>query len=79
MSVPTFLQVHRVLPEWLEKPTVITDDLRHKRIPFDDVPGVDGKLLERLRENGIKDYFPGLSHILVHVFPCHCTIVRMHC
>lgn len=61
-------QVHRVLPEWLDKPTVITDDLQNKRTSFDEVKSLDPNLKKKLHENGIKDFFPGYYILFLSVF-----------
>ena len=52
-------KVYRVLPEWLEHPSVISEDIRKKRVELTDVEGFDNDMVDRLKENGISYFFPG--------------------
>ena len=52
-------QVQRVLPNWLAKPTVISDDIRFSKAALGNVGVLDQDLIRLLRENGITHLFPG--------------------
>lgn len=52
-------QVRRVLPDWLAQPSVITSDLREKRVEISDVQGFDDHIIGKLKENDISYFFPG--------------------
>ena len=52
--------MHRVLPEWLAQPSVISEDIRNKRVELTDVEGLDEKILVALKKNGISYFFPGV-------------------
>ena len=54
-----FVQVLRVLPEWLAQPSVINEDIRKKRVELTDIEGLDEDILSSLRKNGITYFFPG--------------------
>ena len=56
-------KVYRVLPEWLEHPSVISEDIRKKRVELTDIEGLDDDVIDRLKENGISYFFPGKATI----------------
>ena len=51
-----------MLPEWLAQPSVITADIRSKRVDLKDIEGLDDHILEKLKENGITYFFPGIYY-----------------
>ncbi len=53
------MQVHRVLPEWLAQPSVITADIRKSRADLSSIQGLDDDLINNLKQNGITHFFPG--------------------
>lgn len=58
-----YLQVQRILPEWLAKPSVITSDIRNEKVDLLDVKGLDEDIVQKLKENGISHFFPGKDYI----------------
>ncbi|XP_046364919.2 ATP-dependent RNA helicase DDX51-like [Haliotis rufescens] len=60
-------QVLRVLPDWLASPDVISADLRHKRLPINEMVGLDPLLVERLAENKISHFFPVQMQVIPQV------------
>ncbi|XP_046546040.1 LOW QUALITY PROTEIN: ATP-dependent RNA helicase DDX51-like [Haliotis rubra] len=60
-------QVLRVLPDWLSSPDVISADLRHKRLPINEMVGLDPHLVERLAENKISHFFPVQMQVIPQV------------
>ncbi len=58
-------QVHRVLPQWLAAPSLVSGDIRGEQEEFSDVPGLNATLLSTLRENGISKFFPGQSRVYI--------------
>lgn len=52
-------QVHRVLPEWLAKPTRISGDVEHQSVSLSVIPGLDERILAALAEMEISSFFPG--------------------
>jgi len=48
-----------VLPAWLAHPSIVSADIRTDRVRLTDVPGLDPQMVQLLRENGIKKFFPG--------------------
>ena len=62
-------QVHRVLPDWLAKPSVVAGDIRSDKVPLSEVTYLDEELLQQLRDNGITHLFPGERTVAcVHFF-----------
>jgi len=62
-------RTHRVLPNWLAKPSVISCDLKGEKMPIGkEVAGLDKFLVEALRRNKVKNLFPGNLIIIIYVF-----------
>jgi len=53
------VKAQRVLPAWLANPSVVSTDIRTDRVRLTDVPGLDADMVQLLRKNGIKKFFPG--------------------
>ena len=49
-----------MLPEWLAQPSVISEDIRNKRVELTDLEGLDEEILGALKKNGISYFFPGV-------------------
>ena len=60
MTKILYAQVHRVLPNWLAKPTVVAGDIRTEKVPLSGINYLDEAILQQLRDNGITHLFPGL-------------------
>lgn len=52
-------KIHRVLPNWLAKPSVISCDLSTNILPVKDMKGLDRFITDALKKNKIKNFFPG--------------------
>ena len=48
-----------MLPAWLAHPSIVSADIRTDRVRLTDVPGLDPEMIQLLRKNGIKKFFPG--------------------
>ncbi|KAI0213479.1 ATP-dependent RNA helicase DDX51 [Lamellibrachia satsuma] len=57
-------KVHRVLPNWLAKPTVVAGDIRTEKVPLSGINYLDEAILQQLRDNGISHLFPVQSHLI---------------
>lgn len=53
------IQVKRVLPEWLAKPTIVSVDLKHLEVTIDSIPELDAVLVKKLKNKGYSHFFPG--------------------
>lgn len=54
-------KVFRVLPTWLANPSVISCDLSKNKIPIQELTGLNKFLIEALKRNKVKHFFPGNS------------------
>lgn len=54
-------QVNRVLPDWLSSPSVIKADVRLNKLPVTQMSGLDPEFVEKLAENDITHFFPGID------------------
>lgn len=52
----TSMQVERVLPDWLRFPVLIKDE---EVRDFSSIMSLDPRLVQKLKENGVEDCFPG--------------------
>ncbi|XP_078082930.1 ATP-dependent RNA helicase DDX51 [Mustelus asterias] len=57
-------KVQRVLPQWLAKPMLVSKDIKQNLKVIEDVPGIDQKLLQKLRANGIHSFFPVQTEVI---------------
>ncbi|GCB60761.1 hypothetical protein scyTo_0014224 [Scyliorhinus torazame] len=57
-------KVRRVLPQWLAKPMLVSKDIKQNLKAIEDVPGIDQKLLHKLRANGIHSFFPVQTEVI---------------
>lgn len=55
----TVIQVKRVLPHWLAKPTIVSVDLKNLEVPIDSLPELDVALVKKLKNKGCTHFFPG--------------------
>ena len=51
-------KVRRVLPKWLAQPDVVSVDLGDQQMAVDDMKELDEGLMETLKSNGVKYFFP---------------------
>ena len=61
-------QIKRVLPAWLASPDVLGTDLTDDAGGLSRISGLDDDLVEKLKQNGIKHFFPGK---ILHSRYCH--------
>jgi len=52
-------KIHRVLPNWLAKPSVISCDLSTNKLPVKEMKGLDRFITDALKKNKIQNFFPG--------------------
>lgn len=52
------VEVKRVLPQWLTEPTFVKVCLHDKKDSLDAIPQLDGSLIDKLKRNGIRYFFP---------------------
>lgn len=52
-------KIHRVLPIWLAKPSIISCDLKNNKIPISELKGLEKFLVDALKRNKINHLFPG--------------------
>jgi len=57
-------KIHRVLPNWLAKPSVISCDLSTNILPVKDMKGLDRFITDALKKNKIKNFFPVQQQII---------------
>ncbi|XP_071853683.1 ATP-dependent RNA helicase DDX51-like [Apostichopus japonicus] len=57
-------KVHRVLPEWLAKPTRISGDVEHQSVSLSVIPGLDERILAALAEMEISSFFPVQAEVI---------------
>jgi len=57
-------KIHRVLPNWLAKPSVISCDLIKNKLPVKDVKGLDRFITDALKRNKIHNFFPVQQQII---------------
>ena len=67
LKYSNFLQVSRVLPDWLASPNVIASDLKQKTTLVSEFKGLDPDIHKNLKENQIDYFFPG-TFILIKIF-----------
>ncbi|XP_019617802.1 PREDICTED: ATP-dependent RNA helicase DDX51-like [Branchiostoma belcheri] len=51
-------KVHRKLPDWLADPSVIENDIQSNLVPIEDTPCIGEFLRNKLKENGVENFFP---------------------
>ncbi|XP_067002527.2 probable ATP-dependent RNA helicase Dbp73D isoform X2 [Anabrus simplex] len=64
-------KVKRVLPYWLANPTIISVNLQELGTSVDDIPGLDSDLVQRLKENGVHNFFPVQSKVIPWLLEAH--------
>lgn len=55
------LKLKRVLPAWLANPSIVSVDLKKLNHTIDSIPLLEKKFLNKLRENNITHFFPGMK------------------
>lgn len=52
------VKVKAQLPYWLANPSVVSVDLKNLTVTVDDIPQLNRDLIEKLKQNGIVNFFP---------------------
>lgn len=48
-----------MLPDWLAKASTLSSNTRENRIQLNAIEGIDEEIIEKLKKNGVKEFFPG--------------------
>ena len=57
-------KVHRVLPDWLAKPTTVNSDLSGNLIPVEKIPYMAAHIIKKLQQHDINHLFPVQSAVI---------------
>ena len=60
-------KVRRVLPKWLSNPDIVSMNLNDQQMSIDQMPGLNDSLVQKLRENGLKYFFPVQRQVIPHL------------